>query len=827
MIRHIAGAFGRFRRTPVSTGANILTLALGFAAFIVAWGVIQYWRSSDSQFAKADRIQIMTQHVYLPGIVDTGVNPSMPRVAAPYLRQDFPELEQVARLRDMGLISVESDGRTAMLRGSQVDPEFLDIFDLQFIAGDPKSAMKRESGLILTQPAAEKLFGRDPALGRAVMLNKTRSVIVTGIIAPIRQPSHMGEGPGHTAQFDYLSVWMPDPPAREMWLGNTVNTYVVLPANGSLSSAAFNERLKPFVQRRVPENERRVATIDYGAIPISQYQISGLNTSLFGNFAGRLSVDSILLGLGVLVLAVACLNYANLATAQAITRAKQLGMRKMLGASLSEILAQTWTEVLLLALVAVGLAGLGVWLASPAIAAQMGIDVAAGLLHRPILLPLLAGLLILASLLAGAYPAFVAARFRPIEALRAGKSRSGPKGVAPVLVGLQFAVASILLIAVIVLNQQNAYLQSVARESGQDPIVAVNALSPPKTGIETMRQLLSTDSRIKAFGEMDHLPWTHFDNQAAFTRQPDSVNLEHAALSTVVGFGYFNVFKVKVLAGRAYEPARDQGVVTDVHRGDPPDPLRRPRPIVIDREFARVAGFASPQAAIGQQMYAGQAGARIYGWSPIFEIIGVVETQPVQIMAGSSNSGAVYLLDAVNPAGRLVIRVDRTDVDGALAAIRSAWEKVAPGRPFSYAFADDLFRKNFEPFARIQLLFTVLSVMAFLISASGLFGMAVHVIQRRRHEIGVRKTLGSTTLGVIVLLVRDFSKPVVIANVLAWPLAYVAAQAYLAPFVRRIDLTLAPFLLSFAITLGLAWIVVGAQTLRAANLRPADVLRHS
>jgi putative ABC transport system permease protein len=827
MLRHIAGAFGRFIRTPVSTGANILTLALGLAAFIVAWGVVSYWRSSDSQFARADRIQIMTQHAYLAGVADTGVQPAMPRVAAPYLKEDFPELEAVARLRNMGLISAETEQRTTMLRGSQADPELLDIFDFEFVAGDPRTALKQESGLLLTQAAAEKLFGAEPALGRTVLLNKTRQVVVTGVLGPIRQPSHMGDGAGHPVSFDYISVWRPDPPAPEMWLGNSVTTYALLPADGSLTNAAFNARLGPFVQRRVSETERSIATVEFGAIPLSQFQISSLNTSLFGKLAGKLSVDSILLGLGLLVLAIACLNYANLATAQALTRAKQIGMRKMMGASLGEILAQSWVESALLALLALALAGLGVWLASPVIAAQLGIDIAGALARQPMLAPMLLGLVAAVSIAAGAYPAFVAARFRPAEALRAGKSRAGPKGVAPFLVGLQFAMASILLISVIVLNQQNAYLQRIARESGDDPVVAITAVSPAKPAIETMRQILSTDPRIKAFGEMDHLPWSDFDNQEAYARSPDTAGLDHLATNTTVGFGYFDVFRMRLIAGRVYEPARDQGLVTGIQRGERPTGVQRDRPIVVDRAFTDAAGFPSPQAAVGQRLFVGQAGARLYGWQPTFEIIGVVETQPLQFMTASSQGGNTYSLDSVNPAGRIVVRISRDDVEGGLAAVRAAWERAAPGRPFAHAFSDDLFRENFAPFARIGRLFAVVSVLAFLISATGLFGMAVHVIQRRRHEIGVRKTLGSTTLGVIVLLVRDFSKPVIIANLLAWPVAYVAAQAYLAPFMRRIDLTPAPFLLSFLITLGLAWLVVSLQTLRAASLRPADVLRHA
>jgi putative ABC transport system permease protein len=273
-----------------------------------------------------------------------------------------------------------------------------------------------------------------------------------------------------------------------------------------------------------------------------------------------------------------------------------------------------------------------------------------------------------------------------------------------------------------------------------------------------------------------------------------------------VGFGYFDIHGQKTLAGRVHSSDRD------------PSSTNRYDKIVIDDVYARQLGFSGPQAAVGERIFEDDGDA--------WEIIGVVEGRPYDIQS-DADGGAVYRLVTGNAGAYPLIRLSANDVEGGLAAVKRVWAELAPSVALDYKFEDQLFEQTFSTFERVGRLFLALSILAFLISSIGLFGMAVHVTQKRRHEIGVRKTLGSSAARVVGLLLADFSIPVIIANVLVWPVAWLGAQIYLNPFVNRIDIGVLPFAISLGITLVIAWAAVSAQTIRAATVQPATVLRRA
>jgi putative ABC transport system permease protein len=376
------------------------------------------------------------------------------------------------------------------------------------------------------------------------------------------------------------------------------------------------------------------------------------------------------------------------------------------------------------------------------------------------------------------------------------------------------------LIVVLVLGQQNAFLRQAGGQ-GHDAVVVLDSGAQSGVSAVRLRQALANHSDLMQVSGIDHLPWSSYTNLAVLAGTKDPLASDVISMVTGVGFGYFEVFDAKVLAGRIYDQARDR---VPQPAGSPPVPSITPVPAVIDRSMVSKLGFASPEATVGHLIYTGPSAVKAGFPQQAYEVIGVVDDMP-QNFLGAGAAGGVYALGDGTPFHLPIIRLAHGREKEALAMLRNVWSGLTT-RPFAPLYVSELFERGFQRYDQTSRLFQGLSFLAFLISAAGLFGMAVHVIQRRRHEIGVRKTLGSTALRVVVLLIRDFSKPVVIANVLVWPIAYVAVQTYLSSFMRRIDLTLAPFVLSFAITLGIAWIVVGAQTLRAATLRPADVLRY-
>jgi putative ABC transport system permease protein len=820
MIRHyLVSAFVNIGRAPVTTAAKILTLALGLAAMIAVTGIVSHWRSSDSQITPpGDRVVMFTRSAARDGGGFDRPVPTTQTFLAKYIREDIPEFEAIARFRRLGEVPAKAGDRIVVLNGANAEPEFLEIFKFNFIAGDPATALKREDGIILGEDAAQRLFGTTQALGRGLTLAGQREVVVTGVIGPIPEPSQFVI-PEFGGAIDYLSALPPDPPGPEGWTSFSMQTYGLLPDDGSLSREKIDRRLDELVERRMPPDVSKNYKLKLGVEPAERFTEMRLNTVLFGESGSILSVASVFFGLGLIVLAVAGLNYANLAAAQTLSSAGVIGMRRILGAGRAGILLQSWIEAGIMTLAALLAAVALLWLAAPVLSAQAGIDLLDALTRDPEALVAIAGAAGAVILLAGLYPAFLVSRVRPAEALRAGRARGGPQGVSALLVGLQFASASALLIAVIVVGQQNAHMRSLALDRSSDPIVVLPRGTSSGVAVKTLQQQLAAYPQIKAVSEVKFAPWDGSENATSVQTSAQAPRGPEVSWLGV-GFGYFDVYGQKLLAGRVFEQDRDSG---DRRVQNPPGKRAGPDGVVIDRFYAEQLGFASPQAAIGQILYYSNPDASPV---PLFEIIGVVETRPYAIQTETAG-GTIYDLSSNAPDNTPLIRIAADDIDGGLAAIRKVWGELAPAGAPGYRFEDEMFEQSYQAYERVGQLFLALSLLAFLISSTGLFGMALHVAQRRTHEIGVRKILGSNSQGVISLLLADFSKPVMLANIVAWPLAWFAMQAYLSVFAHRIVLTPVPFLLSLLITLAIAWAAVIGVVLKAASVRPAEVLRHA
>ncbi len=820
MIGHYCkSAVARLAGAPVTTLANILTLALGLLAVITASGVVSYWRSSDREIAPIDRVVVITTAIQGDGRDDARISLHTPPAFARYLREDVPQLEKVARFRGSGEVLVDTGEQTAVLRGAQVEPEFLDIFKLPFVAGDPKTALRQSSGVLLTQQAAQRLFGNASPLGRKLVLAKQRPVIVSGVLAPIPQPSHFGVG---YEKFDYLSVMTPDAPgATENWRNLSLWTYALLPSRSSFGADDLNRELVRLVQHRLPPQQRAgsqdaLQGFSLRAVGVGEIPERRLNEVLFGA-GSQVSVVVVLFALGVLVLFVACLNYANLATAQALRRSGEIAMRKVLGARRFGILMQSWIEAGISTILALGLTASVLWFSTPAIVAQMDIDVFGALVRDQAVLAVVGGIAVAATLAAGLLPAVMISGVSPSEVLRLRKTRQGSNALTQFLIGLQFAAASSLLIAVFIISEQNSYLRGLASRPSGDPVVLLQSESQSGVPIERLRRELAYYPQLKAVDEASQRPWSpgEFTLRPTRFRVPGAVGPESVMLG--IGYDYFGVYDQKLLAGRHFDRQRDPGV-SRLFSPRRDNPARGVDPIVIDNTASVRLGFSSPQNAIGQLLHLANGAS--------FEVIGVVEDQPHQLQSGS-DGGTLYSLNANAAGNSPAIRIAAADIDGGLAAIKRVWSSLSPNMSLDLKFEREIFEQTFNPFARVGRVFEILSLLALSISAIGLFGMAVNVIQRRRHEIGVRKVLGASAIRITTLLVSDFSKPVIVANVLAWPLAWYAAQAYLGVFMRRIDIGPLPFFLSLGASLLVAWLVVGGQAVHAATLRPGKVLREA
>ena len=562
----------------------------------------------------------------------------------------------------------------------------------------------------------------------------------------------------------------------------------------------------------------RIAQVEVGAVPLSGLMVTQLDAQLLGGSRGFLSITTLLFALGALVLLVACVNYANLATARATRRAREIGMRKVIGAQRTQVIVQYLLEAGVLTVAAVVIAIGGVALLAPLVYEAIGVDMRLATFGDARFWVFVAALLGVVTLLGGAYPALVLSRVRPIEALRAGRVRLGPRFASTLLVGAQFAAASFLLIAVIVMYAQNAALQRTGLGTTRDQHLVIDNFRPV-TGVDSdlLRDEIARLPQVRGVTQMGQAPWTDNVNLNLLSRSPEETTSPQTAFQNNVGYDFFETLDIPVLAGRVFDRAHNDLVPQNDDDDDSgPQPTVN---VVIDDVLAAQLGFASPAEAVDQMIYFPEVlGERA---QPYF-VIGVVESRPLYLRGLGATSN-IYRLGTGGQS--VVARLAADDIAGGVAGAEAIWRRLAPQAQFQRRFMDELFNESFENYARLSQAFVGLAAFAFFIAIIGLFGMAVQVAARRIHEIGVRKSVGARKSQIVMLLLRDFSKPVVIANLIAWPLGYVAAQVYLGVFIQRIALTPVPFIASLVIVVAIAWTAVISQALRAARANPATVLR--
>lgn len=822
MIRHyLRSAVAQVRRAPFPTAVNVAALALGFVCFASAVGVSRYWAMSDSHFEHSERIYVVTQQFGEEGRL-TGHRPLIAQPIATYLAQDFPALEAVARIGSKREWTVRANDRKATLTGARADPDLLRIFDFDFVAGDGQAALDSPDSVIVTADAARRLFGDQDPLGQQLHFVGDYYPTVTGVVNTPPSPSHMSGHVNAFGRFDFLYSWPVDLEEREWWIGISATTYVLFPEDPSLlSPESMRPQLGGFIERRVPPDQAALAKTEVDVLALKGLQSRLIDLQLFEGGSKALSIEQILAGLGLLVLVVACINYANLATAQATARGKEVGMRKVIGAGVPQLLQQYWLEALMLTSAAALLAFVGLWLTAPLLESQTGIDLRLGLFGdtRPLLLLLL--LVPLVAFISCLYPVVVLAKVRPVQALYHSALKAGPRMASRLLVALQFCAASTLLIVLLVINQQNRFLKQRGAVDAEHDVVILTDTASRNVGHEALRSDLATNPAIVATSSIDYVPWSDHENFLSLTRASDGSGDETVAFYSQTGHSFFEVFNAQLLAGRVFEQARND-VTSDAIFAASQN--QSSVPVVVDRSFVEELGFASAHEAVGQDVYLTRQFRESFGSSPTLRIIGVVADMPL-VLAASGNSANVYGL-ADTGWGFPLIKVKSSNRGEAMEAVGRALQNRDPEALIKYQFLQDAFASGFRTFEGISSALVTLSVIALLISLMGLVGMATFTTARRRREIGIRKTLGASAAEIVTMLLRDFSRPVMLGNIAAWPLAYYASRLYLDNFIETIQLSVWPWLAGFVLTTVVAWLVVALRSFGAARLKPVDVLRY-
>ena len=821
MLSHyITQALRGFWRFRVTAGVSLLGLVLAVVCFVASYLYIDSLVRSDVQFPKASRTYVLTQELWRSGMKTVPAYPRAGAPAAAYLRTDFPGLETVARAVQLGPQNAASDDRKADVKIVAIDPQFLAIFDLAFKAGESTTAVSATHSAVITERTAERLFGKGEALGRPLLLPNNTEVVVTGVVAAVSPPSHMAEG--NDLAFDILvpmqllkemkvtaGFGTPADPDEQDWGGSFFRTYLLFPTNGSFTPKELLEQLPAFTERRANPPGARLRSV-LGAVPLSHMGLAYNEATYAGS---AISVTTMIFALDALILAIACINYANLAVAIASTRAKELGVRKVLGATRLNLARQCLVEASLLGVTAVALVVLLAVLVIEPVNRALETNFTMASLLMPQMWLMVAGLIAAISLIGGMYPALALARVRPVDALRAGSVKAGPRFVPTLLVGAQFAAVSFLLAVALVMAQQNRMLQEIGLRPDRDPVVAIeNNIYEQGLRLRTLRDELQRNPDIKAVTSTNSLPWQGGGGRVTLKRSLEAGAARVETMLNPIGYRFFDVIELKPLAGR----------VLDQEHGDEAIPFPvvkdgQEEKIVIDRALAVALGWNDLNEAVNKLVH-----ADVGSFHLTCRIIGVVEDGYPRLAALNTTSNLYVLMPGLS--GVPLIRIAPDHVADTTKYIDDTWDRLLPKVQIRRQFVDALFESEYQNYARINATLNGLSLFAFVIAIMGLCGLAIHVTTRRRREIGIRKTLGATARGVVTMLLIDFAKPVLIANLIAWPFAWFVGQQYIDKFTQRSEITIWPFVLSLVITVGVAWACVAIQALRAASVKPANVL---
>lgn len=825
MAHYLAVALRAFAKHRAHTAVSVGVLALGLSCFLAAYLVVSHLRSYDRHFANGDRIQVIFQAMEGPLLgFSWPFTPRSSYLLADLLRLDVPELDAVARLRSGNQTFVTVDGEARRQIVGYVDRPFLEIIDFPVVAGELQGALDSPASAIMTARAAESLFGRTDVVGRVITVAERESadVVISAVIADPPRNSQFGMGFMNSAPFDILLSWdmndalAPVLPYQTTWFNTTVMTYALLPADGSLTDAELDRRLEALASRHVPD-----AGIDVqlDARPVSA-AAAGMFQSRFQGYEGAewgIDVLTALLIFAGAILAVACVNFVNLASAAAAGRARNVGVRKSLGATAGQLIRQDLMQT-------------GVMAAAATLAAVVMVVALAPLVPMPYRLALdmpwseprfwlfllSAGSAV--TLAAGLYPALVLARARPVTALRLGTTRAGSKWLRTLLVGSQFAVASFLIVAIVLLASQRDVVRDRLLGRFESQYVILN---PPPIGMDGPTPDVLAAELLKGPGiegvTSGPMPFWFQGSRQQYSRTPSLDGVRVLVETLRVGHDYFSVMDVPLVAGRVFSRERDD---EDPRTAEEYRARATPLTAVLDREAARALGWSNPADAIGEAVYAVANNPQ-----PMpREVIGVVESLPLAVSDRGSR-GAIYVMSTAASA-RTIVRISKDDVARALAHIDEVFAALEPGRPpRGRTFLDQSFESAYWAYSMVSFVFIALGTIAVVIAGAGLFGLASYMTARRTREIGLRKSQGASSGQILRLLIGQFSRPVVVANLAVWPLALIAADLYLDAFTLRVPLTPVPFAVALVATVGIAWVAVGGRVLRAARIRPVEALR--
>lgn len=783
---------------------NIVGLAIGLSCFLLISLYVLDELSYDKFNINADRIYRINSHIRFGGSELSGAISS--DMTGQIMKKDYPQVEQYTRIFNNSGAKLIKKGNSFIKEPNvaNVDSTFFEVFTFPAIAGNTHTALYEPNTVVITESTAKKYFGTTDVIGKTIETNDKGSTLykITAVIKDMPHNSHF--------HYDFLFSMKNVDYQWGQFTSHNFHTYLLL-AKGTdykVFEKKFDEYIDkyvlPYVQQFIKissmdEFKKAGNKLEYSLIPVKKIHLySGLSNELAPN--GNIQFVYIFSIVALLILAIACINFMNLTTARSANRAREVGIRKVLGTERRDLMIQFLSESILMVIlslvIAIGIA----WLVLPLFNDVADKSMHLNSLFSPLILPLLIVLPFAVGFVAGSYPAFFLSAFRPIEVLK-GKLKLGGKSVGfrSILVVFQFTISILLIIGTIVIYKQLNYIQTKNLGFNKDQVLIINDTYSLKNGDAFKNDVLQMNGVISgtmsAFLPVDN---SSRNDNSYFKDATIDVKNGWDMQSWTVDYDYMNTMGIQIIKGRNF--SKDFGTDSSA--------------VIINETTARLFGNDDP---IGKKIYTTNNNKIIS-----FTIIGEVKNFNYESLRQNIGPLAFFLGKST---GLVSFKVNTSNIKSLVSQIESKWKTMAAGMPFSYRFLDDSFDEMYRSEQRVGKIAMIFSILAIFIACLGLFGLATFIAEQRTKEIGIRKVLGASVNGIVQLLSKDFLKLVLIAFVIAVPVSWWAMHRWLQDFAYRINISWWIFIIAGFLALVIALLTISFQAIKAAIANPVKSLK--
>ena len=787
---------------------NLFGLTIGLTCCMLIGLYIWNELSFDRYHKNADRIyRLSREFLNRDGSTQLHLGHLSPPFG-PLLKNDFPDIEEVVRMLQTNVTFRKDDLLYLEDNFFAAEPEVFNLFDIPLISGDPATALNDPFTLLLSESSAKKYFNNENPVNQTIRGMGQFDFKITGVFKDFPYNSHFH--PDILASFSTLRDTMiyGEEALRTNWGNNSFSTFIMLPEGYPAENIAT--RIPAFLDKNMAgyyDQGKPSERTKLYLMPLTDIHLySHLDSEIEEN--GDIKRVSVFAIVAMLILLIACINYMNLSTARSANRAREIGVRKVVGATRAEIAWQFLSESFILSLFAALLSVMLAQLLLPFINELLDQQLQVST-YMLAVLPI--GLLVIATitgLLAGGYPALFLSAMKPLRILKAGGvggQISGGAGLRKALVVSQFAISIGLIIATTVVYHQLDFMQTKDLGLNKDHVVSAAFYNQLSDRYESFRNEMLANPAVKDITRSSRTPGGRLlDSYGSAAVQLESDSLENSGVdlkSVTVDHRFIPTYQLEMAAGRNYR--EDQGA-------------DRFESFILNEAATRAIGWRKPEDAVGKRITYGGRQAHVVGVMKDFHFESLHQgIQPAIFFIPSDSSNYNYLS----------IKLDGSRIPEGIAHLEKVWKEFTPQFPFEYHFIDEDFGALYEAEQRQGRVFIGFAVLAIIVACLGLFGLTAFMAQQRTKEIGVRKVLGATTVGLVALLSKDFVKLVGLSIIIASPLAYYLMDHWLTDFAYRVNIQWWVFLLAGVLSIAIAFLTISFQSVKAAMANPVDSLR--